>query len=154
MRVMQPNLLSGKYKFIKNYDFPTYRQDVAFVNFKTNDVVYVDYIYPKPSYNSLVGNFTEPAHFLYKSDLNNLSIKIPSDYIVKVDDNSKLSKISNLTLEQSQNDAIKKANADAPALPTKSGNAFFSKLAGAYNKNLIVAVVLVAGYFAYKKFKK
>lgn len=43
---------------------------------------------------------------------------------------------------------------DAPAPPTKSGNAFFTKLAGAYNKNLIVAVVLVAGYFAYKKFKK
>jgi hypothetical protein len=43
---------------------------------------------------------------------------------------------------------------DAPAPPTKSGDAFFPKLAGAYNKNLIIAVVLVAGYFAYKKFKK
>jgi len=41
-----------------------------------------------------------------------------------------------------------------PAPPTKSGDAFFAKLAGAYNKNLIIAVVLVAGYFAYKKFKK
>jgi len=41
-----------------------------------------------------------------------------------------------------------------PAPPTKSGDAFFPKLAGAYNKNLIIAVVLVAGYFAYKKFKK
>jgi hypothetical protein len=38
--------------------------------------------------------------------------------------------------------------------PTKSGVSIFRKLAGAYNKNLIVAVVLVAGYFAYKKFKK
>lgn len=43
---------------------------------------------------------------------------------------------------------------DAPAPPTKSGDAFFPKLAGSYNKNLIIAVVLVAGYFAYKKFKK
>ena len=43
---------------------------------------------------------------------------------------------------------------NAPAPPTKSGDSIFKKLAGAYNKNLIVAVVLVAGYFAYKKFKK
>lgn len=38
--------------------------------------------------------------------------------------------------------------------PTKSRDSIFKKLAGAYNKNLIIAVVLVAGYFAYKKFKK
>lgn len=37
---------------------------------------------------------------------------------------------------------------------TKSRDSIFKKLAGAYNKNLIIAVVLVAGYFAYKKFKK
>ena len=44
---------------------------------------------------------------------------------------------------------------NAPAPPTKSsGDAFFTKLAGAYNQNLIIAVVLVAGYFTYKKFKK
>ena len=43
---------------------------------------------------------------------------------------------------------------DSANLPTKSGVSIFKKLAGAYNKNLIVAVVLVAGYFAYKKFKK
>ena len=43
----------------------------------------------------------------------------------------------------------------APAnTPTKSGSSVFKKLAGAYNKNLIIAVVLVGGYFAYKKFKK
>lgn len=41
-----------------------------------------------------------------------------------------------------------------PAPPTKTGVSIYRKLAGAYNKNLIVAVVLVAGYFAYKKFKK
>jgi Tfp pilus assembly protein PilX len=38
--------------------------------------------------------------------------------------------------------------------PTKSGVSIFKKLAGAYNENLIIAVVLVAGYFAYKKYKK
>ena len=43
----------------------------------------------------------------------------------------------------------------APAnTPTKSRDSIFKKLAGAYNKNLIIAVVLVAGYFAYKKFNK
>ena len=46
-------------------------------------------------------------------------------------------------------------NKNEIAPPTKSsGDAFFPKLAGAYNQNLIIAVVLVAGYFAYKKFKK
>jgi hypothetical protein len=45
-------------------------------------------------------------------------------------------------------------NATSPSLPTKSGVSIFTKLAGAYNKNLIIAGVLVAGYFAYKKFKK
>lgn len=30
----------------------------------------------------------------------------------------------------------------------------FKKIAGSYNQNLIIAGVLVAGYFAYKKFKK
>jgi len=38
--------------------------------------------------------------------------------------------------------------------PTKSGGSVFTKLAGAYNLNLIIALVLVGGYFAYKKFKK
>ena len=42
----------------------------------------------------------------------------------------------------------------APTPPTKSRDSIFKKLAGAYNENLIVAVVLVAGYFAYKKYKK
>jgi len=56
-------------------------------------------------------------------------------------------------------DAIAKSNEDALAQaqsksPTKSGGSVFTKLAGAYNQNLIIAVVLVAGYFAYKKFKK
>ena len=45
-----------------------------------------------------------------------------------------------------------KENTLAP--PTKSDSPFISKSLGAYNKNLIIAVVLVAGYFAYKKFKK
>jgi hypothetical protein len=39
-------------------------------------------------------------------------------------------------------------------VPTKTGVSIYRKLAGAYNKNLIIALVLVAGYFAYKKFKK
>ena len=43
---------------------------------------------------------------------------------------------------------------DNSQVPTKTGVSIFKKLAGAYNKNLIVAGVLVAGYFAYKKFKK
>jgi hypothetical protein len=38
--------------------------------------------------------------------------------------------------------------------PTKSIRSIFGKLAGAYNQNLIIAVILVGGYFAYKKFKK
>jgi hypothetical protein len=39
-------------------------------------------------------------------------------------------------------------------LPTKGKEDITKKLLGAYNQNLIIAVVLVAGYFAYKKFKK
>jgi hypothetical protein len=38
--------------------------------------------------------------------------------------------------------------------PTKSSTPSTSKLFGAYNKNLILVVLAVAGYFAYKKFKK
>jgi hypothetical protein len=37
---------------------------------------------------------------------------------------------------------------------TKSSTPSTSKLFGAYNKNLILVVLAVAGYFAYKKFKK
>jgi hypothetical protein len=50
-------------------------------------------------------------------------------------------------------DALKQ-QANPTNVPTKTGVSIYRKLAGAYNKNLIVAVVLVAGYFAYKKFKK
>lgn len=39
-------------------------------------------------------------------------------------------------------------------LPTKGKEDITKKLLGAYNQNLIILVVLVAGYFAYKKFKK
>lgn len=39
-------------------------------------------------------------------------------------------------------------------MPTKSEEKSTSKLFGAYNKNLILVVLAVAGYFAYKKFKK
>ena len=39
-------------------------------------------------------------------------------------------------------------------LPKKGKEDITKKLLGAYNQNLIIAVVLVGGYFAYKKFKK
>jgi hypothetical protein len=39
-------------------------------------------------------------------------------------------------------------------LPTKGKEDITKKILGAYNQNLIIAVVLLAGYFAYKKFKK
>ena len=39
-------------------------------------------------------------------------------------------------------------------LPTKGKEDISKKLLGAYNQNLIIAVVLVGGYFAYKKYKK
>jgi hypothetical protein len=38
--------------------------------------------------------------------------------------------------------------------PVKGKEYITKKILGAYNQNLIIAVVLVAGYFAYKKFKK
>jgi len=38
--------------------------------------------------------------------------------------------------------------------PTKGKEDITKKILGAYNQNLIIAVVLLAGYFAYKKFKK
>jgi len=166
MRVMQPNLLSGKYIFIKNYDFPTYRKDVAFFNFKKNDVIDVDYIYPKPSYNSLVGNYTEPAHLLYKSDLNNLSIKIPFDYVRKVDNNTNLSKISTsnqITSVETTNTPVKLATSSQDAedkfyeklgIETQSGGMMSGRLDSKLKGRFLVAVVLVAGYLAYKKFKK
>jgi hypothetical protein len=65
----------------------------------------------------------------------NFSYIIPIEYLISTEENQPV--------------------INAPAPPTKSsGDAFFPKLAGAYNQNLIIAVVLVAGYFAYKKFKK
>jgi hypothetical protein len=39
-------------------------------------------------------------------------------------------------------------------VPTKGKEDITKKILGAYNQNLIIALVLVAGYFAYKKFKK
>ena len=39
-------------------------------------------------------------------------------------------------------------------VPTKGKEDITKKILGAYNQNLIIAVVLLAGYFAYKKFKK
>jgi hypothetical protein len=38
--------------------------------------------------------------------------------------------------------------------PTKEKESILKKISGAYNQNLIIALALVAGYFAYKKFKK
>jgi hypothetical protein len=67
----------------------------------------------------------------------------------KTNDNAK--KLMEDALAKSNEDAIAQAQSKSP---TKSGGSVFKKLAGAYNKNLIIAVVLVAGYFAYKKFKK
>ena len=46
------------------------------------------------------------------------------------------------------------ATTDPMSEPTKSSEPSTSKLFGAYNKNLILVVLAVAGYFAYKKFKK
>jgi len=43
---------------------------------------------------------------------------------------------------------------DPMSEPTKSSAPSTSKLFGAYNKNLILVVLAVAGYFAYKKLKK
>jgi len=67
----------------------------------------------------------------------------------KTNDNAK--KLMEDALAKSNEDAIAQAQSKSP---TKSGGSVFTKLAGAYNQNLIIAVVLVAGYFAYKKFKK
>jgi hypothetical protein len=67
----------------------------------------------------------------------------------KTNDNAK--KLREDALAKSNEDALAQAQSKSP---TKSGDSIFKKLAGAYNKNLIVAGVLVAGYFAYKKFKK
>ena len=61
-----------------------------------------------------------------------------------------VSKDSKVTLDQN----LKVINATAPSIPTKEKESSSKKLLGAYNKNLIIAVILVAGYFAYKKFKK
>lgn len=145
MKITKPNSLSGKYKFIKNYDFPTYRQDVAFISFKQNDVINVDYINQKQNYSSLVGTYTEPAHLLYKSDLNNLSFKIPLDLVVKVDNNSILSKIKKSNFQQAEDDSMKKFNTN-----TQKQKLFIEMNQG----YIIIAVVLVAGYFAYKKIVK
>ncbi len=51
-------------------------------------------------------------------------------------------------------DLVNQPVVNTPALPTKGKESLFKKISGSYNKNLIIAVVLVAGYFAYKKFKK
>ena len=67
----------------------------------------------------------------------------------KTNDNAK--KLREDSLAKSNEDALAQAQSKSP---TKTGVSIYRKLAGAYNKNLIVAVVLVAGYFAYKKFKK
>lgn len=67
----------------------------------------------------------------------------------KTNDNAK--KLREDALAKSNEDALAKAQSKSP---TPTGGSIYRNLAGAYNKNLIVAVVLVAGYFAYKKFKK
>jgi len=67
----------------------------------------------------------------------------------KTNDNAK--KLREDALAKSNEDALAQAQSKSP---TKSLRSIFGKLAGAYNQNLIIAVVLVGGYFAYKKFKK
>ena len=49
--------------------------------------------------------------------------------------------------------AEKQPVVNAP-VKTQSTSSKIKKITGAYNQNLIIAVVLIAGYFAYKKFKK
>ena len=67
----------------------------------------------------------------------------------KTNDNAK--KLREDYLAKSNEDALAQAQSKSP---TKTGVSIYRKLAGAYNKNLIIAGVIVAGYFAYKKFKK
>jgi hypothetical protein len=55
-------------------------------------------------------------------------------------------------------EAIKQQANQNTQAPTKNrdsiSKSLFKKIAGAYNQNLIIAGLLVAGYFAYKKYKK
>jgi hypothetical protein len=55
-------------------------------------------------------------------------------------------------------EAIKQQANQNTQAPTKNrdsiSKSLFKKIAGSYNQNLIIAGLLVAGYFAYKKFKK
>ena len=60
----------------------------------------------------------------------------------------------NNSLSWFDNEVEKQTTSDPMSEPTKSSTPSTSKLFGAYNKNLILVVLAVAGYFAYKKFKK
>ena len=54
----------------------------------------------------------------------------------------------------SDSGVISDAQTVTEELQTKKQESILSKISGNYGKNLLIAGVLVAGYFAYKKFKK
>jgi hypothetical protein len=122
------------YKFIKDYTYKTGSScpegmigcAPEIISFKKGDIL-----------GGISNNLSKDGKNIV-SYRGNFSYTIPIEYveiITNISDNVKIDKIT-------------------PEPPTKSDSPFSSKLLGAYNKNLIIAIVLVAGYFAYKKFKK
>ena len=56
--------------------------------------------------------------------------------------------------EEAVNQPTSNAQTVTEELQTKKQESILGKISGSYGQNLIIALVLIAGYFAYKKFKK
>jgi hypothetical protein len=145
--------IKGKYQFIKNTVVSVCIETEKRSGYGIDAPPCVKYKY----YNYKIGDVIDVQNFYFSTEkLAKLPIKeqnlgVALSYLQKVSDTTPLSK-ENISFGNTYKDNLTQGN--STNVPTKSGGSVFTKLAGAYNKNLIIAVVLVAGYLAYKKFKK
>ena len=108
-----------------------------------------------PSYlNEILGNVTSTKVLCNDGSIQNQQSSPTAKYGDACAKNGGRS--ANQPIDFTKYEQVKTESLDKGGIyvPTKGKEDITKKLLGAYNQNLIIAVVLVAGYFAYKKFKK
>jgi hypothetical protein len=148
--------IKGKYIFLKDFIVSTCLKtdgssgvvqpsciEYKYYNYKVGDVINIQEFYFN---NELTG----------KLPISEQNLSVPMSYLQKVDDIQLITK-QNISYGKTYKDnstQAKSIDKEGMNIPTKGKEDITKKILGAYNQNLIIAVVLVAGYFAYKKFKK
>ena len=147
-RASLPKIIE-KYRFTKDIELTAWDGKEGFsfnqnnqpkIKFKKGDIV-DGFIMPNKSQS-------EPPAYLVITD------KTKSDAMFRFANGGRGFKGYDFIQQISDSGVISDAQTVTEELQTKKQESILSKISGNYGKNLLIAGVLVAGYFAYKKFKK